>query len=371
MKYCTKCVMPSTRPGITFNEQGVCAACQTYENRKNVDYNKRFEELKQLCNKYQGMNGPNGYDCMVAVSGGKDSHFQTYVMKELMNMTPLLVSVDDNFTMTEPGRSNLHNISDEFGCDLLVLHPNRKAFRYLMRKLFEKYLRPNWYWDRLVYTYPIQMAVKYGIELVVYGEDVGYEHSGLTEEETYSARNQINNGVAPEIPIEELLDENITLNDLRMAYDISQEHIDKIDPIFLGYFFKWSSIENYKFAKRRGFKDLTGYWRRTHCIEDYTQVDSFGYHVHSWLKYPKYGEGLATDHACRYIGYGDLTREEAIKLVKKHDHDLDPKCLQDFLEFTGYSVTEFYNILEKFYNKNIFYKDKYGNWNLKKEIGSF
>ena len=100
MKYCTKCVMPDTRPGITFDENGVCSACQSYENRKKVDYNKRFEELKQLCDKYRGCNGPNGYDCMIAVSGGKDSHFQTYLFKEVLGMNPLLVSVEDNFPMT-------------------------------------------------------------------------------------------------------------------------------------------------------------------------------------------------------------------------------------------------------------------------------
>lgn len=104
MKYCTKCVMPNTRPGITFNEAGVCSACQSYENRKNVDYTVRFEELKVLCDKYRGINGPNGYDCMIAVSGGKDSHYQTYIMKEVLHMNPLLVSVEDNFPMTEAGK---------------------------------------------------------------------------------------------------------------------------------------------------------------------------------------------------------------------------------------------------------------------------
>ncbi len=77
------------------------------KNRKNVDYKKRWQELEALCNKYRGMNGPNGYDCMIAVSGGKDSHFQTYIMKEKMGMNPLLVSVEDNFPMTKAGVHNL------------------------------------------------------------------------------------------------------------------------------------------------------------------------------------------------------------------------------------------------------------------------
>lgn len=76
MKYCKKCVMPSTRLGITFNKDGICSACQAFESRKNVDYSARYKELESLCNKYRGMNGPGGYDCMVAISGGKDSHFK-------------------------------------------------------------------------------------------------------------------------------------------------------------------------------------------------------------------------------------------------------------------------------------------------------
>ena len=124
MKYCTRCVMPDTRPGIAFNKEGVCTACQSYENRKNIDYKKRWYEFEELCNKYRGMNGLNGYDCMIAVSGGKDSHFQTYIMKEKMKMNPLLVSVEDNFPA---GMHNIKNISEVFGCDILSIKPNIQA----------------------------------------------------------------------------------------------------------------------------------------------------------------------------------------------------------------------------------------------------
>ena len=95
MKYCKKCVMPDTRPGIKFNEEGICYPCLNYEKRKNIDWEDRYRQLEELCNKYRGSNG-KGYDCIIAVSGGKDSHFQVYVMKELMGMNPLLVSVEDN-----------------------------------------------------------------------------------------------------------------------------------------------------------------------------------------------------------------------------------------------------------------------------------
>lgn len=102
-----KCTMPDTRPGITFDSEGVCSACRHYENRKNVDWDARFKEFEAYCNKYRGMNGPGGYDCAVAVSGGKDSHFQVWMLKEVMHMNPILFSVEDNFPMTQAGIHNL------------------------------------------------------------------------------------------------------------------------------------------------------------------------------------------------------------------------------------------------------------------------
>ena len=129
--------MPDTRPGISFNEEGVCSACLNYENRKNIDYKKRWEEFKLLCDKYRRMNGANGYDCMIAVSGGKDSHFQVYIMKEVMGMNPLLVTVEDNFPMTRAGMHNLKNISEAFGCDIISMKPNIKAQKVIIRYTFE------------------------------------------------------------------------------------------------------------------------------------------------------------------------------------------------------------------------------------------
>ena len=85
MKFCTKCIMPDTRPHITFNKEGICIACQNNEKKKTIDWDERYKELEELCNKYRRKT-PGDYDCIIAVSGGKDSHYQVHVMKELMNM---------------------------------------------------------------------------------------------------------------------------------------------------------------------------------------------------------------------------------------------------------------------------------------------
>ena len=367
MKYCKKCVMPDTRPGIKFNDEGICYPCLNYEKRKNIDWGKRFKEFEEICNKYRGINGKS-YDCMVAVSGGKDSHFQVYLLKEVMKMNPLLVSVEDNFPMTEAGKHNIKNISEAFGCDIISLKPNIKLQKKLMRKTFEKYGKPTWYLDRLIYTYPLMMALKFNTPLLVYGENVSYEYGGSDLVENYSARDILGNGVASDIPFEELIDEEIKIEDLSLCNSPTKEEILKLDPIYISYFIEWNSFKNYEFAKTRGFKDLTHEWKRTHHIEDFDQVDSRAYLIHPWLKYPKFGHATATDYAARMIRYGMLTREKAIELVNERDGNLDPKCVDDFCEFLGYSKREFYEIVDKLYNKNLSIKNKIGKWELKEKL---
>lgn len=367
MKYCKKCVMPNTRPGITFDQEGVCYACRSQERKKNVDYAARMEELKEICDKYRGMNG-DGYDCSIAVSGGKDSHLQVYVMKELMNMNPILFSVEDNFTMTEAGKHNLRNISEEFGCPIISLKPDIQLQKRLMRKTFELYGKPTWLIDRLIYTYPMQMALKFHTPLLVYGENVSYEYGGADAEETYSARMILANGAASDIPMEQMLTWGITEKEISLTRPPTEKEFQWLDPIYLSYFINWNSYKNYIFAKSRGFRDLTHEWERTMTAENFDQVDSYGYLVHAWMKYPKFGHACATDYTSRFVRYGMMTREEAVQIVRKHDHLLDPKCVEDFCRLAGYSETEFWHIVDRFYNEEIFCKDTYGRWVLKHPV---
>lgn len=368
MKYCTRCVMPDTRPGITFNEEGVCSACQSYERRNLIDWDARWKELEALCDKYRGSNG-DGYDCAIAVSGGKDSHYQVHLMKNVLKMNPILFSVEDNFPMTEAGKHNIQNISEEFGCSIFSLKPDRRTQKKLMRYMFEKYGKPTWYIDRLIYTYPLHMAVKFNTPLLVYGENVSYEYGGADYEETYSAKSLLNNGVASDVDFDELIQNTgITRHDLEMCKAPSQEELEKLDPMYVSYFVPWNSFKNYEFARKHGFHDLTHEWNRTQHVENMDQVDSRAYLVHPWLKYPKFGHTSATDYAARMVRYGMISREEAVQMVKKHDAYLDPLCVRDFCEFCGYTETEFWNIVDKLYNKDLFEKNANGAWVLKDPV---
>jgi len=362
--------MPNTRPGIIFNNEGVCSACITEKKKDLIDWESRKKELEKLCDKYRGMHD-DGYDCLIAVSGGKDSHFQVHIIKELMGMNPLLVTVEDNFTLTEAGKNNIKNISKEFGCDIISFKPNGKIQKPIMKYTFEKYLKPTYFIDVLIYSYPLHMAIKWDLPLVIYGENVNYEYGGVQIEEIPSALEQIFNGVASGIPIEEFLTlDGVTKKDITMLTYPTIEEMKgaKLDPIYLSYFYKWNGYANYIFAKSRGFKDLSKEWRRSHHMEDYSQVDSIAYLVHSWCKYPKFGHQHATDIASRQIKTGLISREEGIEMVKKYDHNLDQRCVDDFCAFTGYSRSEFWSIIDRFYNKDLFKKDKHGRWVLKNPI---
>jgi N-acetyl sugar amidotransferase len=351
--------MPFTRPGM-IEVDGVCGACINYEKRKNVDYTARFEELRKLTAVHRSQHHGD-HDCIIAVSGGKDSHFQVHMFKEILGMNPLLVTVEDNFPMTEAGKHNIKNISEEFGCDIVSMKPNIAMQKRLMRYMFEKYGKPTYIVDRYIYTFPLHIAKKFGIELIVYGENIEYEY-GTSNKETWDARNQINNGVASGFPLEELY--RLGCSPKELIFHEPPKGFEDLFPIFLSYFVPWSSHEHYEFAKARGFHDLEHEWNRRHHVENYNQVDSRAYLVHPWMKYPKFGHATATDMVSRQVRYGLVTREEALDLVKKHDAFLDSQCVRDFCTFCGYHESDFWRIVDKHYNPDLFQRTKNG-WELK------
>ena len=370
MKYCKKCLMPDTRPGLTFNDQGVCAACINYEKLQATDWKHRWKELEKLCDKYRGCNG-NSYDCAIAVSGGKDSHFQTYIMKEKMKMNPLLLTVG-NVDWTETGRKNFNNISDAFGCDIISFQPNFKVSRKIFKKAFEKLGSPTWYVDALIYSFPLRMCMKFGVKLLVYGEDINYTYGGEHNEETPSALMQPYNDVVKPVWDIWLEDGDISEKDLDSAKMPELEEVKSagLDPIYLSYFVPWSSVHNYEVAKRWGFRHLGHEYEREGSIDNYDQIDSIPYLLNPYLKYLKFGHSVATDNGSRWIRYGLKTREEMIPIVEETDGKLDQGIVDKFCEFTNMTHHEFWLIMEKWYNKDLFKQDQDGVWHPKFKVGN-
>jgi N-acetyl sugar amidotransferase len=361
--------MPNTRPGLKFDENNICYACIHYEKQKKTDWTKRWHELELLCDKHRGCNG-NYYDCIIAVSGGKDSHFQVYYMKEVLKMNPLLVSVG-NLDWTETGRKNLNNISETFGCDILMLHPNRKIAKKMLRKAFERIGSPSWYLDYLIYAYPYRMAIKMGIKLLVYGEDVNYTYGGKHDKETSSALLQSQNDVVKPLWKEWFEDGEVSEKDLSSITQPTVEDCQKfgLEPVYLSYFIPWNSYHNYEVAKRWGFQHLGHEYEREGFIENYDQIDAIGYLLNIHMKYLKFGHAYPTDIASRWIRYGMKTREEMIPFVEKQDPQLDQGVVDKFCEFVGMSPRNFWKTMDKWYNRDLFEQDRDGVWHQKFKVG--
>ena len=369
MKYCKKCVMPDTRPGIEFDENGVCAACINFESQKKVDWNDRWNQLEKLCDKYRGSNG-DGYDCAIAVSGGKDSHLQTYLIKEKLKMNPVLITVG-NVDWTDVGRKNLANLSDTFGCDIIELHPNIRANRFLTRKTFEETGQSSWYVDSIIYAFPYRTAMQLGIKLLVYGEDVNFTYGGKQKEEKRSAMLQPYNDVVKPYRNEWLQSGEITEKDLQLTIPPSIEECEKfgLDPIYMSYFIPWNSHHNFEVAKKWGFKHLGHEYERENHLENFDQIDSLSYLLNPSLKFQKYGHAMATDFASKMIRYGLKTRDEMIPFVEEHEGKLDQGVVEKFCDFTRMSIDEFYRILDKWYNTDLFQQDEHGVWHRKFKVG--
>ena len=369
MKYCKNCLMPDTRPGIKFDSNGTCHACLNFQKQKTTDWEQRFNELKTICDKYRGCNG-SGYDCAIAVSGGKDSHFQVYIMKVVLKMNPLLLSVG-NIDWTETGRKNIENLSETFGCDIISFQPNRHVARIMFKKALEKIGSPSWYLDALIYAFPVSMTMKMGIKLLVYGEDVNYTYGGKFDSETPSAIHQAENDVVKPVWNDWFDDNEISEQDLNSTKIPTSKECEEygLESIYLSYFVPWNSVHNFEVAKKWGFRHLGHEYDREGSIDNYDQIDSLSYMLNPYLKYLKFGHSVATDNASRWIRYGLKTRDEMISEVEEHDKKLDQGIIDKFCEFTRISHSEFWKIMDNWYNTDLFEKDSHGVWHPKFKVG--
>ena len=369
MKYCKKCLMPDTRPNIEFMKDGVCAPCHNYEKQKETAWNVRFNELSQLCDKHRRCNG-NSYDCAIAVSGGKDSHFQVYYIKEVMKMNPVLLSTACT-DWTGVGYKNFQNIAEAFSCDVINIQPNPRVAKIMAKKAFIEIGSPTWYIDALIYAFPYRMATQLGLKLLIYGENVNYTYGGQYNVETPSAKFQPLNDVVKPVWDKWLEDGQISEDELTSAKQMTMEEYDKsgLEAVYLSYYVPWDTHHNYEVAKRYGFKHIGHEWTREGTLENYNSIDSVSYLLNQYLKYPKFAHASATEMASRYIRAGLATREEMIPLVKKHDKILDQRIVEAFLDYTKMSFREFQAIMDKWYNTDLFYQDKDGVWHEKFEVG--
>lgn len=340
MKRCSKCLMAETKPGIVFDENGVCQACVHHAARDGSVFSDRLRQLERLTESRRDVDGH--YDCIIPVSGGKDGYYQVHTIKEHCKMNPLLVSVMDPYTHTEAGKHNLVNLQEVFGCDLITSHMDPGLTRELTRRAFEQFGSPTWPIDRAIYCWPLRVARRMKLPLVVYGENVGYEYGGYQDEDTPSAKEQINNDVAKAVP-EDFFDGISCARTNVLQYP----DVTNLEPIYLSYYVPWSGSKNAVYAMSKGFRDIDAEWDRQGYIESYDQIDSIGYLMNVYMKYVKFGFARVTDVAGYWIRDGHAKKEHLVSMIETLDHKLDPLILDDFLKFTGYTFDKFCDIVHK------------------------
>ena len=341
--------MPDTRPGSQFKD-GVCGACRNFKTRKDVDWDKRGRELDEVLSRFRG-NGRD-YDCIVAVSGGKDSY---RIVKEVTDrgLTPLLVTVTDSLDHTTAGVENLRNLISRFGLNHWQYTINHELFIRATRHAFEKSGEALKFVEYAIYTVPYLLGQKLGIPLVIFGENSAFEYGSSPFNEYDAGRHMKAMIEKMAREVDEYWDGVVEDHEV---YMIKPSWTNFPMVMYMSYFIPWSSVDNYEIAKQLGFRDLDGEWDRVGTIENFEQIDSKAYMIHLWLKYPKFGFQRVSDIASRRVREGRLKLEKARKLILDQDPLIDPVALADFCNTLGYTEAEFWDVVHnapwnKFYGK--------------------
>jgi N-acetyl sugar amidotransferase len=369
MKYCKRCVLPSTKPGVVFNDQGICSACLSVEKKKQIDWKSREEKLRSICNEIRGSNG-NGYDCIVPVSGGKDSVYQAYMMSKVYNLNVLCINLTAH-VQTYEGISNLNAMISNLGLDLIKINVRPSIQQKIRRYALFEVGNPNYAEHRVVFAGVARAALYYGAPLIVWGEDIATEFGGIVAESTKedgSAEDLINNDLFMSLDFEEFLDGRIDENGLLFYNHPDKEEFEKkkIKSIYLGYYHWWDGYKNLETAKKFGFISrregpLSG------NLIDYDNIDEKLCEIHIWFKFLKFGFWRPTDQCCYQIWNGRMSREEAVEYVLELQYQFPEEYFAEFLNYHQITESEYYNCEEKFRNLDIWHR-KNGQWRLKHEI---
>ena len=365
IKYCRRCVMPETKPDLFIDDEGICSACRYFDSRDEVDWEARRRELDSILERYRSPDGSN-YDCLIPVSGGKDSTYQAIRMLEL-GMTPLCVTATTDM-LSPIGRRNIENLK-RLGVDYVEVTTNPVVRRRINRLALKHVGDISWPEHVTIFTVPVRIAVQMGIRLIVWGENPQQEYGG-------PAGAAVNNALD-----RRWLEEYGGLLGLRVSDLIGQEGIEAKDLIqytypsdadlqatgvtgvFLGYYLPWDGYGNALYAQAHGFE--TYHKAVEGSLVNYENLDNIHTGIHDYFKFLKYGFGRATDLACLHIRRGRLRRSEALVLVRRHDGTFPAVYLgtpiEDVLEEIDMSLEEFVKICDRFTNRKLFEQDARGN----------
>jgi imidazoleglycerol phosphate synthase cyclase subunit len=367
IRWCSACVYPSISAApMEFDAHGVCTGCQMALVKEAIpvrEWQRRKQLLSDLIEQCRCKDGSR-HDVVVAVSGGKDSYFQVHVLKEEFGLNPLLVTYDGN-NWTEAGWRNMTRMREVFGVDHILVRPSVSTLKKLNRLAFIIMGDMNWHGHVGIMTAPMKVAVQHRIPLVFYGEHGYLDLCGQFSMDDF-----------PEVTYRDRLEhfargyewtyfvgrEDITSQEMGIWKYPSDEEILSLDlrGIFLGNYVHWEANEHIKLVTERyGFEISAEPFERTYrTMSNLDDMHENG--AHDYLKYIKFGYGRATDHACKDIRAGLMTRERAIALVNHHD-PIKPKDLKRWLNYVGMTEEEFDRIADTFRDPRVWRMED-GHW---------
>ena len=367
MKYCSNCVMPDTKPGIVLDERGWCNACRTSEVKKKIDWEKRWQELSNIAEDIKKQNNPF-YDCVVPVSGGKDSWYQALIISKKLGLKVVCVTLAAHMPTTE-GIYNLNEMVKDLNVDLIKITLKPSVYKKIRRKCFIRQGEPNWAEHCAMFSSVVNTALLYEVPLIVWGEDIAFEFGGMQRQDSKPSAIEIDKSdLIKDKTIYNWLDDDISERDVFMYKypEYERLHDAGISSIYLGHFVPWYGRRHYEIVKERGFKGrevgpLSGNYL------DYDNIDEKLCEINIWLKYIKFGFWRSTDQCCYDIWNGKLSREEAVNIVERLRGEFPKEYFQDFLRFHNLTEEEFWETIEKFRNHDIWTKEN-SQWKIKYEL---
>ena len=364
IRYCAQCVFPETKPDLHFSDEGVCSACIASEAKDvSIDWSQKEKDFHEIVNRYK-VDGP-GWDCIIPVSGGKDSTYQAYFMKEVCGMNPLCVCFETTM-VTEIGRRNLDNLS-RMGMDVIHFKKNDPVYKKMVIEGFRRVGDEMWPNHIGIFTIPVMIAVKFNIPLIIWGENSQQEYGGPLSsiENRYLNRawleefgGLLGNRIQDMIGVDGITEKQLT----PYLYP-SDEDIERVGVIglFLGHYFFWDARKQLEVVKEYGFavKD-DGPVEGTYT--NYENIDEKLVGLHDYLKFVKYGFGRATDHACIDVRNKRMTREEAVKVVQKYDGKYPHYAVDNFIEYSGLTRAQIDEVIDSYTNPVLFATDDTGSF---------
>ena len=330
-----------------------------WKKKKTLDWKKRFSELGINLNKYKSNN--DNYDCIVAVSGGKDGSYVSHQLKTKFGVNPLTVTVRPPLEM-ELGNSNLRNFISS-GFDHIHITPNKDVMRELNTIGFEEMGFPYYGWVIAIHSAVIRIAVNFGIKLIFYGENGEVEYGGNTDNEDKSIYdNYYHTKFILEDSYEKIFSQ-LKIKDKSKLYFFEfpkKKEMEGIGLSHYSYYENWDPYRNYLVAKEYcGLKEKSD--ANLGTFTNFAQTDQDLYILHSYLMFLKFGFGRATADASIEVRRGAMTREQAINLVNIYDGRYPEEYIDSFLSHYQMSVEKFNLVLDKFANKELLIK-KDGKW---------